>query len=402
MFGLPIIEVKMVELRNRDIVCLSSADWDPIWTRKQQVLSRLHPSNRVLYVEPPGTLVSPLRDPSFCGKWRPWGKWVSRPQPNIYVFQPPFVLPFGNVYSWVGKLNQYWLAAWVNLAVRRLKIKRPILWTYLPGTATVARLIKHALLIYDCVDEHGAYKGLVRGKTVWKLETELLCMADITFVTAPGLYQRRKGHTRRIYCLPNAADIAHFNKACDPETPVPEELERLPRPRLCFVGVIQEWVDTELLAGVARERPEWSIILIGPVAPGVALHGLDKMPNVFFLGRKPKEVLPNYLKGCEVCLNLFRPSALTANVSPLKFYEYLASGRPVVSTAMPAVEEFADVVAIAQDPPRFVAAVEQALAGENSEAQRKRLARAGEHSWDARVAFIEDKIVSVLKEKELS
>lgn len=390
----------MVELRNRDIVCLSSVDWDPIWTRKQQVLSRLHPSNRILYVEPPGTLISPFKDPCFWGKWRPWGRWVGRPRENIYVFQPPFVLPFGNVYSWVGKLNQYWLGAWVNQALRRLEIKRPILWTYLPGTATVARLIEHAVLVYDCVDEHGAYKGLVSDRTMWKLEAELLRMADLAFVTAPGLYQRRKDLARRIYYLPNAADVGHFNKACDPDTPVPEEVERLPRPRLCFVGVIQEWVDTELLARVARERPEWSLVLIGPVAPGVALHGLDKMPNVFFLGRKSKEVLPGYLKGCEVCLNVFRASALTANVSPLKFYEYLASGRPVVSTEMPAVREFADVIETAADARGFIAAVEKALAGENAERREKRLARAREHSWEARVAVMEEKIVQVLQEKE--
>ncbi|MEW6448454.1 MAG: glycosyltransferase [Bacillota bacterium] len=390
----------MTQLRDKDIICLSSVNWDPIWTRKQQVLSRLHPSNRILYVEPPGTLISPFKDPSYWGKWRPWGRWVSRPRPNIYVFQPPFVLPFGNMYHWVGKLNQYWLAAWVNLAIHRLKIKHPILWTYLPGTAAVARLIKHAVLIYDCVDEHGAYKGLVSERTIWKLETELLRTADITFVTAPGLYQRRKDHARRIYYVPNAADVAHFNKACDPETPIPEEIRRLPSPRLCFVGVVQEWVDTELLARVARERPEWSIVLIGPVAPGISLHGLDKMPNVFFLGRKPKEVLPNYLKGCEVCLNLFRKSTLTANVSPLKFYEYLASGRPVVSTEMPAVEEFADLIEIAADAPGFITAVEKALAEENAGRREKRLARAREHSWEARVALMEEKIVQVLQEKE--
>jgi len=390
----------VAELRNRDIVCLSSVDWEPIWTRKQQVLSRLDPSNRILYVEPPGTLISPLKDPSFWKKWRPWGRWISRPRPNIYVFQPPFVLPFGHVFSGVSKLNQCWLAAWVNLAIRRLRIKRPILWTYLPGSATAARLIKHAVLVYDCVDEHGAYKGLVSERTVWKLEAELLRRADITFVTAPGLLDRRKGLARRIYCLPNAADVAHFNKACDIEIPVPEELQRLPRPRLCFVGVIQEWVDTELLAYVAKERPEWSIVLIGPVAPGIALHGLEKMPNVFFFGRKPKEVLPNYLKGCEVCLNVFRASALTANVSPLKFYEYLASGRPVVSTKMPAVEEFADVIEIAADAPDFVAAAERALKDEDAGRREKRLARVREQSWEARVAVMQEKIMQVLQEKE--
>lgn len=390
----------MARLRNQEIICVSSVDWDPIWTRKQQIMSRLDSSNRILYVEPPGTLISPLKNPSFWRKWRPWGWFAGRPRPNIFLFHPPVVLPFGNLYPLVAKVNQYWLAFWLRQAVRRLGMKRPILWTYLPGTATLARLIEHKLLVYDCVDEHGAYRGLVREEAVWEQEKELLQRADVTFVTAPGLYERRKDYARRIYYLPNAADVAHFNKAAAPATVVPAEIERLPRPRLCFVGVIQEWVDTALLAYMARERPDWSLILIGPVAPGVRLHGLDQMPNVFLLGRKPKEALPNYLKGCDVCLNVFRPSALTANVSPLKFYEYLASGRPVVSTDMPAVREFADIVAIAKDGPGFVRAVEETLAIENEARQRERLLRAREHSWEARAAFMEEKIAEALAEKE--
>lgn len=390
----------MAQLKNQEIICISSVDWDPIWTRKQQIMSRLDPSNRILYVEPPGTLISPLKDPSFWRKWRPWGWFAGRPRPNIFLFHPPVVLPCGNLYPLVAKVNQYWLAFWLRRAVRRLGMKRPILWTYLPGTATLARLIAHKLLVYDCVDEHGAYKGLVREEAVWEQEKELLQRTDVTFVTAPGLYERRKDYARRIYYLPNAADVTHFNKAAAPATVVPAEIERLPRPRLCFVGVIQEWVDTALLAYVARERPDWSLILIGPVAPGVPLHGLDQMPNVFLLGRKPKEVLPNYLKGCDVCLNVFRPSALTANVSPLKFYEYLASGRPVVSTDVPAVREFADIVAIAKDGPGFVRAVAETLALENEARQRERLLRAQEHSWEARVAFMEEKIAEALGEKE--
>lgn len=390
----------MAELKNQDIICLSSVDWEPIWTRKQQVLSRLDVSNRILYIEPPGTLISPFKDPSFWRKWCPWGRWAGRPQPNVYVFQPPFVLPFGNVSPLIGRLNQYWLSLWIRGAQKKLGMEHPILWTYLPGTAVIARLVNHKLLVYDCVDEHGAYKGLVNHRAVWELERDLLNLADITFVTAPGLYERRKEYARRIYYLPNAADVAHFAKACDPQTRVPEEIERLSRPRLCFVGVIQEWVDTGLLAHLASQRPDWTLLMIGPVAPGVNLHGLDRMPNVVFTGRKLKEVLPNYLKGCDVCLNPFRASALTENVSPLKFYEYLASGRPVVSTDMPAVREFSDVVAVAQDPPGFVRAVEEALAGENPERQKKRLARAKEHSWEARVSFIEEKIALALREKE--
>lgn len=382
-------------IENQDIICLSTVDWDPIWTRKQQIISRLPLSNRILYVEPPVSLLSPFKDKACWKKWRLWWEGLRQWRENIYLYSPPVIAPFGNVYRQVNRLNQAWLAPFIRRAARRLNFREPLLWTYLPNSADIIGRLGEKLVIYDCVDEHSAYSGF-RAETVWEMEKRLLAKADIVFTTAGGLYEKRKPFCREIHLIPNAADVDHFRKAVLKTTPLAPELQGLPHPVIGFVGVIQDWIDLDLIADLAAERPGWSFVLVGPAGPGIDLKRLRSLPNVHLLGRRDKEVLPSYFKGFDVCLNAFRLNRLTATVSPLKFYEYLASGKPVVSVPLPAVEPFADVVEIARTPDEFLRKIEQALASETPERQKLRLKRAQENSWEQRVAEIMEKIAPKL------
>ncbi len=383
-------------LENQDIICISSVDWDPIWTRKQQVMSRLPKSNRILYVEPPISLLSPFKDPTCWKKWVAWRRGLRRWRENIYLYSPPVILPFGNVYRPVNWLNQAWLAPALRAAARALGFRRPILWTYLPNTADLVGKLEEKLVIYDCVDEHAAYTGF-RPETVSALEKKLLRLADIVFATARGLFEAKKSYCREIHLIPNAADVAHFRRALDPETPLAPELRGLPHPVIGFVGVIQDWIDLDLIAELARKRPAWSFVLVGPAGPGVNLSPLQGMANVHLLGRREKEVLPGYFKGFDVCLNPFRLNKLTATVSPLKFYEYLASGKPVVSVPLPEVKAFSGAVELAQTPDEFLQKIEAALASETPERQAARLRIAAANSWEQRVAEMMERIETMLQ-----
>lgn len=369
----------------RAVVCLSSIDWDPIWTRKQQVMSRLPQNYRVLYVEPPITLLSAFKDKTLWFKWTLWLKGNRPWRENIWLYSPPPVLPFGNKYRWINKINQWWQSLFIRRQIRKLGFKQPWLWMYLPGSVDIVDRLEHSKLIYDCVDEHSEYTGLIDKQVVRSMEAELCRRCDVVFVTALGLYEDKKGWNPRTYFIPNAANLELFGKAQDQATRVPPDLEQIPPPRLGFVGVIQDWVDLDLLAEVARLRPNWSVVLVGPVGAGIDVSALQALPNVYLLGRREQKELPAYLKGFDVCLNTFKINDLTRNVSPLKFYEYLASGKPIVSVDMPQVRNFADVVKIASTPAETVAAVEEILGSDNEEQKARRLARARENSWESRV-----------------
>lgn len=378
-------------LENQQIICISSVDWDPIWTRKQQVMSRLPGSNTVLYVEPPISLLSPFKDPACWRKWTTWRQGVRPWRDNIYLWSPPVTLPFGNIYPWVNRINQWWIGLFLQQVVRRLGFSRPILWTYLPNTVDLVGKLGEKLLVYDCVDEHSAYTGFNK-EAVQSMERKLLQKCGVVFTTARGLFEDKRQYNANTHLLPNAANVELFGKAQSPETPIPDDIAAIPHPIIGFVGVIQDWVDLSLIESTAKAHPDWSVVLVGPVGPGVELQSLKDCANVHFLGRRDQAELPKYLKVFDVCLNPFRLNELTRTVSPLKFYEYLASGKPIVTVPMPEIESYGDVVEIAP-PDRFVQAVARALAEETEAKKEARLRRAAENSWESRVAFLMEKII---------
>ncbi len=390
----------MAGLENERIICISSIDWNPIWTRKQQVMSRLPKSNIILYIEPPITLLSPFKDPQTVPKLGLWLQGVRRHNENIFLYSPPPVLPFGNKYRFINRINQWLIYLFLRNIISRLQLENPIIWTYLPNSADlVDKLEGRKLLIYDCVDEHSEYTGFINKTTVTEMERELMSRCDLVFVTARGLYEAKKNYARAIYFLPNAADVQHFMKVQDPETLVPAEIAVIPRPIIGFAGVIKDWIDLDLVRETAQARPEWSFVMIGPVGAGVDISSLKSLPNIYFLGRKDVRDLPCYMKAFDVCINPFKINELTDKVSPLKFYEYLASGKPVVSVNMPGVQDFRDVIYISNSQEEFVKGIELALE-DTPEKIKQRLGKALENSWENRVEFMSGKILEYLRRNQ--
>jgi len=190
---------------------------------------------------------------------------------------------------------------------------------------------------------------------------------------------------------PNAADVEHFSQADAPGCVVASELLELPRPILGFIGAVKEWIDLDLFAAAAAAFPAGSVVIVGPVGAGLDLGQLKKHSNIHFLGRQSKEELPHFLAGMDVCLNPFRQDELTISVSPLKFYEYLASGRPVASVPMPELAEFADLVEFGSGPQGFVQAIHRALS-DSPRKKQARMERSKENSWESRTSFMMEKI----------
>jgi glycosyltransferase involved in cell wall biosynthesis len=260
-----------------------------------------------------------------------------------------------------------------------------VIWAGTPSPALVAALdrLPSRLLVYDCLDAVAAFRP--GQPEVEAAEATLARRADVVLATSPELEARMRRHNPRTVLVPNAADYDHFSRRVA-AAELPAELRGLPRPLIGYVGELAAWFDTDLIQGLARRHPEWSIVLVGPATAEVRRALPDA--NVHFLGRRPYSELPRYLAGFDCCLIPFRACPLTAAVSPVKLYEYLAAGKPVVSTPLPSVLPFAKEVLVAADE-RFLEAVEEAVTGRNdvvaSEARRRR-ARA--HTWDQRVARI--------------
>ena len=331
----------------KDIVLVSTAEWHhPFWTNKQHTAIQLARQGcRVLYIDSLG-----LRKPSVNSRdlsriGRRFFRGLRLPEQvhdGIWVCSP-LVIPAAR-WSFIQRFNKSIMRFYLHFCQFYLKFKSPIMWTYNPLTLRLIDPSKYEKLIYHCVDDISAQPGMdSRQILVWE---RLLCEnADLVFVTSKNLLKTRVEWNQSTHYLPNVVDLSYFKLSADTNCDLtPPDLAKIPGPRLLFVGAISGYkVDFALLRDLALLRPEWSIVLIGAVGegdPDTETDLLDDLPNVHFLGPKEYSDLPRYMSQCDVGLLPCLLNQYTINMFPMKFFEYLASGLPVVSTALPSLVDF--------------------------------------------------------------
>ncbi|OPZ71425.1 MAG: putative teichuronic acid biosynthesis glycosyltransferase TuaH [Firmicutes bacterium ADurb.Bin456] len=342
--------------------------------------------NRVLYVDPPVTFLSPFKNPSLRGQAV---DRLCQADERIYVYTPPVILPLGNIYRSINRLNQGILSSGLRRIYGKLGFMPTLCWTYLPNTVDMGFPGK-PFLVYDCADEHAAFPGLIRKETVHRMERELFRRAGLSLTSAGELFQRKKELAPDLLVVPNGAAVEHFRRARDPGLSVPSDLAFLPRPVIGYIGAVSPWLDQDLLAEAARAHPDWTLVIIGPADTDTS--ALAAFPNIHLLGHRDYRLLPSYLKGFDATVIPFRINELTRGVNPVKLYEYLAAGKPVVSTGLPEVRAFGEVVSLAGTPSEFVQRLEEELASDSPEKVAARLRIAREHSWEARAGAVSEQI----------
>jgi len=375
-----------------DIVCLSSAYWDePLWTNKQHVMSRLAHSNRVLYLDPPLSWIGLLRNrKSVRGPWGRSFPALRTKMEGLSVLSFP-VLPLER-FDPVSRMNLSICRFFLNRAVRKLHMTRPVIWVYNPLFWKIADNLPRSLLCYDCVDDFSAFPIYKKIKQRVIREEERLCRAaDLVFTTSQRLYTGKKTLNPATYLVSNVADFNHFHQAGRPGV-IPEDLKKIPAPRLVFAGAVSSYkLDFALLRYLAEKRPSWQIILIGPVGDGeyvTDLAGVESLPNVHLLGFKPYTEIPDFLRGADVLLLPYRISEYTESMMPLKFHEFMATGKPLVSTPLPALAGYRSLLAVGENHGEFLAAVEKALSGERDEMKTRRIETARENDWEKRISTL--------------
>lgn len=373
---------------NQDIVILSNIAWSFSWQRHQQLAVRFARENRVLFVEPP---VSPLlffHDRKlFHAALRKKIGGSTRINQNLHLFSPPPALPGGRISLAVQRINQRILSGAVNRTATRLGFSSPLAWNFSPYYSKTSFSLNQRVTVYDCVDEMSAEGGGIKGKVARTLERETLTQSDIVFTTSQYLFRTRRPYNPRTFFLPNGADFDQYQAASLEQEPVNSEIDQLPAPRIGFSGTFNRRVDEDLVRWVAGQRPAWSLVFIGALtsAPGI----LKNLPNVHFLGARPARQLPGYLRKISAGIVPYRNSRETRAIHPVKVYDYLSLGLPVVSTSFGDIEYFRDVISIARDREEFLSHLEMVETGDIPSARQRRMDFARENSWDQRVKEIE-------------
>ncbi len=373
----------------KQIVCLSTSCYHPFPTRKQHVMNRID-AEEILYFDPAVTYLAPLKDKTAWKRLFKHFKKGEKVKENMTVYATPPLLPFFNKNRTINKINQKRLARFVRKKMKKHGFENPILWCYSPTSADAAPYISHSALVYDCVDRHSAYKGFIDENTVNSLEKSLSEQANTVFATAAGLYDTLSEYNKNTNLLPNGVNFEHFFSATNETFDIPDDMKEIKHPIMGFVGMLQECIDYDKIEAIAKMRPDWSVVLIGKTLPGVNLDYLKQYENIHFLGMKKYDELPAYIQNFDVCLNVFRDGNLSRDVSPLKFYEYLATGKPTVSTPQPEqVLDYADAVYIARGEEDFIKKCEEAMSEPDDEKTKLRIEYARNCSWDARVREME-------------
>lgn len=378
-------------IADRNIICIASNWWyDP--TSKHHVIKLLAERNRVIWVNyhgsrRPRVAVADAR--AIAGKLTQVVRGPRRVADNITVVTP-LVIPLPGSRAAL-RLNKELLTRQIRAVLRTLPSAPVQLWSFAPDVDYLAGRFDEECLVYYCVDEFSEFAGYDKAGII-RAEAELAGRADLTITTSQSLYDAKRGLCDETVLVTHGVDFEHF--ASESEQTVPADIAQLPRPIVGFWGMIQDWVDLDLIARVARARPEWSIVLIGEslVDTGV----LAALPNVHLLGRRPYARLPAYAAGFDVGMIPFRVNELTRAVNPIKLREYLAAGLPVVSTPLPEVESYRDWVRIARSPGDFVAECQRAVTSSTPQAATARREAMRKETWRAKVATISSHLEQVL------
>jgi glycosyltransferase involved in cell wall biosynthesis len=374
-------------LEGRDIVCVGFSDWDKdLRTNEQHLLTRLARHNRVLYIESLGVRRPQLaaRDLRRIARRLVKGLRPLRTIDGVHVLSP-LVLPMHH-RAWARRLNAALLPRVVLWAVRRLGFSDLLLWAFMPQAEVLLAPLAPAQVLYYVDDDHAAKKG-IDGPTFRAAEERFVAAADVVLASAPELVERMRALHADVHYAPNVADTELFARALQPGR-VDAAIDALPRPRVVFVGaIVASKLDLELIAQLTRLRPDWSFAFVGPVGPGDPGTNVDllrHLPNVRMLGHRPYEALPDVLRGADVAIMPYRTNGEMRSVFPMKTYEYLAAGVPVVTTPLPALASVEEVVKAA-DAAEMAARIDDALAADTPQARAARSAAAQSHSWEARL-----------------
>ncbi len=360
-------------------------DWDALRQRHQQLAERLASLDRVLFVEPAKNLFSLLRSQRVRSLSFGWMSGARRIGQNLFVYAPPPSLPLRSVFRPINRLAYGALGCSVGRIARRLGFQDIVLWAGYPNVVDAIGGVSPATVCYDCADRHSESHKAVGRKNLEAMEEELCRRADVVFAASEGLCRLMKSYSKNVLLLPNGSDP----NVCESAQELPRDMEGVKGPILGFVGALNHRVDADLIEYVASVRRQWSLVLVGPCDKDIGrkLEGID---NVHLFGRRDYEEIHSYIASFDACLLPFKVNEYVVCSDPVKTYDYLSLGKPIVSVDFPHARRFEGLIRIGEDYEGFVRCIEDVLCHRDEGLKVERRKVAEENSWDNRVEIIRD------------
>jgi len=393
-------------LKNQDIICISSIDWDFIWQGHQEIMSTLAKNgNRVLFIENTGVRTPGLRDISRIRdrikNWFKGVKGIRKEKENLYVFSPVILpFPYSRIARWI---NKYLMLSVIEKWMKIMDSDDPIIWVFLPTGMSLDLLnsINKRLVIYYCLDNFKAVSYYAR--KIERYEAKILKKSDLVFVTADILYNRCKKYSEKVYKFPFGVNISKFNIDTLDHSFIPSDIKDIRRPIIGFSGGVRKWIDIDLMKHLAKSNPDFSFVIVGPLQMDV--RDLSFFKNIHFLGQKNHDELPYYINRFDVAIIPYLLNEFTECIFPAKLTEYLALGKPVVSTNLPEVvkfkEQYGDIIYTTDSKENFNFMIKKIMQGDNEIIINRRIAAAKENSWSSRIEKMSQLIQEEIEKKKI-
>ncbi len=383
-----------------EIIYISNPLFTDNKTSSHHIVWELVKKNRVLYLESGGMRMPEISQNDLCKIiWR-LGSLFKPPQKikkNLYLYKL-INLPLHGSRA-VQKLNKLFTLTLIKTWKRYLHINEPILWIFPPDYGMLINHLEEKKSVYYCTDDYCLMPG-VDADSLRNMEKKLLTKVDVAFFTSKKLCEKKKHLTRNPIYSPHAVDYNHFAKAQHAALQIPKDISNLKQPIIGFVGLVEKWLDIDLIKYLVTNKKEWNFIFIGRVAANIA--SLKSFQNIRFLGFRPYEKIPSYLSKFNVCIIPFKKNQLADCINPIKLKEYLSSGKPVVSTYMPELENYKDLIGIGHTKKEFLGLIDYFLKNDCEQLKNTRINAVFSDSWEARVKSIMNKIENIKQNPNLN
>ena len=352
--------------------------------------------NRVLYIEP---AISPL---ILClDRIRDLDSYFSfstAVRKNLFIHKSFFILPFSRLIL-VKRVNQAFVLLRIKKVIRNLKFGKYMNWFWrYEDFVFIKKLGKH-FSVFEFTDDQSlfpVFRNEVERNAFKRERDKIIKNADIVFTNSPVFRDELKAINRETFYFPHGTQVNHFRKSLLNNTKIPGDIEAIPKPVVGCVGALDKFkLDLELISHIAEKRPHYSFVFIGHIGVGdnTKKNDLPKASNIYYFGYRPFDDLPGYIKAFDVCIipnDTFSPY-IRAN-QPMKFFEFLAAGKPIVTTNIPSLKEFEDVAFISESKEDFLKNIDLAISEDTNISRNKRLDRGKEMTWNSRVDKMLQKI----------
>lgn len=380
--------------QNKEQLCFiffTHVTWEHIWQRNQHTVYRLSLKYPCIYFEPM-SIFDFFKHPIRYIKKR-----IVFYNSNLMIYHP-VTMVYENLFFFINRLNDFVLSLSLKIRCRKAGFQNTILWFYFPQLEKLTEKLENKLIVYDIQDEHSGF--IWSRMDIGQREKELLKKANLVFTGTLTLYRKKKAFVPHdnIFFFPCGVEYSFFAQARKGGLSLPEDVKNIPKPSIGYFGSIEERIDFELLEYIANQRPQLSIIMIGPYWR--VKEKYLEIPNIYFLGRKEYKELPNYIQHFDICFMPFALNELTMHINPTKLLEYFAAGKPVISTAIPdVVELYNDYLYIIRSKEECVKYIDRILKGNYDFNLEEASELAKNNSWEKMVEAMVGHINRLLKEK---